>query len=273
MSLVHYYPGRSLFHRLDPRVKMVWLVCMFLLAFAFNHPLHLSILLAIVLALWVHMRIPYSELKLFFKALTVVAILTFIFQLLFCPGEHVLVSYSVPRWIPYLGGTSAITLEGLINGIAMALRLFVIVLTMPAVTMSTSIEQLVIGLVKSGMPYEVAFAFTTALNLLPVLQGDAAKTIEAQKARAFTAIEKGSLLQRLKAFAPLIVPLMVGALKKGQQLEIAMESRAFGAYKKRTYLIEIKMRKLDWLFLAIVLGGTIVCLALRITMGFGVSRL
>jgi len=273
MSLVHYYPGDSLFHRLDPRVKVVWLVCMFLLAFAFNDPLHLSVLLALTLILWRHMRIPVSEFGLFLKALTAVAVLTFVFQLLFYPGEHYLVRFAVPEWFPYFGGTSGITLEGLVNGAAMVLRLFVIVLTMPAVTMSTPIEQLVVGMVEAGAPYEVAFATTTALNLLPVLQADAERTIEAQKARAFTALERGSFLQRLRAYAPLIVPLMVGALRKGRQLEIAMESRAFGAYDKRTYLVEVKMSRADWAFLAVTVAATAACLALRIAWNFGVFNI
>jgi len=273
MSLVHYYPGDSFFHKLDPRVKMVWLVCMFLLSFIFNHPLHLGVLLLSVLFLWIYMKIPFSELKLFFKALTVVAVVTFFFQLLFYPGEHPIISFSIPKWIPYFGGVTAITMEGLVNGIAMVLRLFTIVLTMPVVTMSTSLEHLIIGLIRMGMPYEIAFAATTALNLVPALQSDAQKIIDAQKARAFTALEKGSFKERIKAYVPLIVPLMVGSLKKGQQLEIAMESRAFGAYENRTYLTEIKMRSMDYIFATFFVAITILCLILRIFKGFGVFAL
>ena len=80
MSLVHYYPGDSFFHKLDPRVKMLWLACMFVLSFIFNHPLHLGVLFISVLFLWIYMKIPFSELKLFFKALTIVAIVTFFFE-------------------------------------------------------------------------------------------------------------------------------------------------------------------------------------------------
>ena len=273
MSLVHYYPGDSFFHKLDPRVKMLWLACMFVLSFIFNHPLHLGVLFISVLFLWIYMKIPFSELKLFFKALTIVAIVTFFFQLLFYPGEHAIVSFSIPRWIPYFGGVTAITIEGLVNGIAMVLRLFIIVLTMPVITMSTSLEHLIISLIRMGMPYEIAFAATTALNLVPVLQSDALKIIDAQKARAFTALERGSFIDKIKAYVPLIVPLMVGSLKKGQQLEVAMESRAFGAYESRTYLTEIIMRSIDYVFAAFFVIITILCLALRILKGFGAFRL
>ncbi len=269
MSLVRYYPADTFFHKLDPRVKVIWLFCVFILSLAFNHPLYLSVLLLSVFLLWIFLKIPFSEIGLFFKALFFVAIATFILQLLFYPGKSILIALSLPTWIPYFGGIIAITVEGLVNGISMVLRLFTIVLSMPLVTMTTPVEKLIIGLIKMGMPYEIAFAATTALNMLPVLQSDAQKIIDAQKARAFTALEKGGIKERIKAYIPLIVPLMVSSFKKGRQLEIAMESRAFGAYEGRSYLIEIKMNRLDKVLSVFFLCFTILCLFMRTLFGFG----
>jgi energy-coupling factor transport system permease protein len=137
------------------------------------------------------------------------------------------------------------------------------------VTMTTPLEHLVMGLIELGVPYEIAFAATTALNFVPVLQSDARKIIDAQKARAFTALERGGLLTRLRAYIPILIPLMIGALRKGQQLEIAMESRAFGAFEERTYLIEIKMEARDYIFTIFTVLATVSCFFLRIWKGFG----
>ena len=273
MSLVHYYPGESFFHELDSRVKMIWLVCMFLLAFSFNSPIHLGVLLLLTLALWLRLHFPFSEMKMFLKALTMIAAITFLFQLLFYPGKHVVVSCPVPRWLPYFRGTLRVTLEGIVNGIAMILRLFTIVLTMPIMMMATPIEHVVMGLIKLGLPYEIAFAITTSLNLVPTLQSDARMIMDAQKARAFASFEKGGVREKLKAYTPLLVPLLVGSLKKGQRLEVAMESRAFGAFEERTYLKELKMRRSDYAFVALTIGLTAACIAARLSIGFGAFKL
>jgi len=269
MSLIKYYPGDTFFHKLDPRTKMVWLISIFILAFIFTNPVHTAVLFIILLALWVFIKIPFREMKLFFKALTLISIFTFFIQLIFYPGSRIMFKIPIPTWIPYFEGALKLTEEGLIMGISMVLRLFVIVLSMPLVTMTTSIEKLVLGLIRFKMPYEVAFATTTALNMVPSLQDDARMIMEAQKARAFTAIEKGSLKEKIKAYVPLIIPLMVGAMRKGQQLEIAMESRAFGAYKTRTYLTELKMSKTDYITIVLLLTITLACIILRVTIGFG----
>ena len=269
MPLVKYYPGDTFFHKLDPRVKIVWMFLLFILAFIFNHPLHLGIILLSVILLWEYVGIPFREIGAIAKALIIISAVTFIFQLLFYPGTHEIFVIPIPTWIPYFGGAIVATKEGVVNGVAMVLRLFIIVMSMPTITMTTSIERLMVGLIEMGIPYTIVFAFTTALNLVPALESEVRMIVDAQRARAYTALEKGGLREKLRAYIPLIVPLMVNSMRRGRQLEIAMESRAFGAYKRRTYLIELKMRLSDYLFLTAILSVLILCVFLRISLGFG----
>jgi energy-coupling factor transport system permease protein len=92
---------------------------------------------------------------------------------------------------------------------------------------------------------------TTALNLIPILQTEANTVADAQKLRAFRVFERGSFLDKLKAYPSLVTPLIIGAMRRAQLIAVAMDSRAFGASAERTYIQEIRMRHQDWAFLAL----------------------
>jgi len=138
----------------------------------------------------------------------------------------------------------------------MVLRLFIVVMIMPIVTMTTRMEKLLNSLIKSGLSYELAFALTTSINLLSILQADAEEVMEAQKVRGFRGFE-GSIIEKIRAYIPLIVPVIMEGFVIARQMEIAMKSRAFGAKDSRTFLIEVRMNKLDWISLFVIVVWTI----------------
>ena len=115
------------------------------------------------------------------------------------------------------------------------------------------------SLVRMGLPYRLAYTVTTALNLIPTLQAEAGVIRDAQRLRAFQAFEKGTFLDKLKAYPPLVTPLIIGAMRRAQLMAIAMDSRAFGSGASRTYIQDIRMRVGDWLFVgfSILYAGAI----------------
>jgi energy-coupling factor transport system permease protein len=109
------------------------------------------------------------------------------------------------------------------------------------------------------VPYEFAFAFTTAVRFVPVLAEEAQTIMDAQKARGLE-LEKGGFLKRIRNYVPVLIPLIVSAIRRSLELAEAMESRAWGATKKRTNLYVLKFRRGDFALLAI----TVVVLAVAI---------
>jgi len=257
--MIRYYSGDTLIHKLDPRVKIALSTSLFLLAFLTRDPLRLSFLLTVVLMIWFYARIPFSE-NFFLKTLIPIALFTFLIQLLFYPGKVILVSVKIPSWIPYFGGMLAATQEGLINGISMVLRLFIVIMVMPIVTMTTRLERLLNSMVKLGLPYELAFTLTTSINLLSILQADIEDVIEAQKIRGFRGFDEGGIIKKIKAYVPIIIPVAMEGFMIARQMEVAIKSRAFGASNRRTSLINVKMDKVDWIVLFFTLTGTIISL-------------
>jgi energy-coupling factor transport system permease protein len=107
------------------------------------------------------------------------------------------------------------------------------------------------ALVKSGLPYEVAFVFSTSLQFVPVIQHKARNVFDAQRARGIP-LEPG--LSALRHYPALMAPLLVQSFELADDLAEAMESRGFGR-PGRTFAREYHLRAVDWLALAGAVAG------------------
>ena len=127
--------------------------------------------------------------------------------------------------------------------------------------LTTSPDDLSLALEQSHVPYEFCFAFTTAVRFVPVLANEAQTIMDAQKSRGLE-LEKGNFFKRIRNYVPILIPLIVGAIRRSLELAEAMESRAFGANKYRTnlYILKIKIRDV----IAIIISSFILIVALYI---------
>ena len=67
-------------------------------------------------------------------------------------------------------------------------------------------------------------------------------------------MEKGNFLKRIRNYIPILIPLIVSAIRRSLELAEAMESRAWGASEKRTNLYVLRLRKNDVALIAIAVG-------------------
>jgi energy-coupling factor transport system permease protein len=153
-------------------------------------------------------------------------------------------------------------------GIAMVLRLVVIMIVAPLMVMTTPLPEFMVALVKLKVPYRFAFIMTTALSLLPSIQNHASIIQQAQLCRGITDFENKNLLTKLRAMAGLLVPLILGTFRDSQTLDVAMSSRAFGAPVKRTFLLESRLGAVDYIILLSTLLLLVAGIYLRIR-GYG----
>jgi energy-coupling factor transport system permease protein len=101
---------------------------------------------------------------------------------------------------------------------------------------------------------------------VPVLAEEAQTIMDAQKARGLE-LERGNFLKRVRNYIPILIPLIVSAIRRSLELAEAMESRAWGATSKRTNLYVLKMKKGDVILIAL----SIVLLAVAVYVHFFVS--
>jgi energy-coupling factor transport system permease protein len=147
-------------------------------------------------------------------------------------------------------GTTPYGMSPLEYAFAMALRFLVLVESFSIFFLTTSPDHLSLALEQSHVPYEFTFAFTTAVRFVPVLAEEAQTIMDAQKARGLE-LEKGNFMKRIRNYIPILIPLIVSAIRRSLELAEAMESRGWGASKKRTNLYVLKMKEGDFMLILI----------------------
>lgn len=223
-------------HNIDPRMKFIYACVIFVVAILFWQLLPLVILFL--------MQIPFvviagvkREWARSMRGAVFLASLIFVINLassFFSSGYRV-------------------TLPALEYALAMTLRFIVLVESFSIFFLTTSPDFLGLALEQSRVPYEFCFAFTTAVRFVPVLAEEAQTIMDAQKARGLE-LEKGNFIKRIRNYIPILIPLIVSAIRRSLELAEAMESRAWGAAKKRTNLYTLKLRRGDYIFTFITVG-------------------
>lgn len=251
MMTIDLKSRKSPLQKLDGRSKLAALAVIFILVLLFSHWAYILGLLALVMLLWVIARLPFQMIRDLFKFFLFIAVVILVVQIFFYPGTTNLLRISNP--IPAIGFSGYITLEGILFGIAMVLRLVVIMIVAPLLVMTTPLPDLMLALVKLKVPYRFAFIMTTALSLLPSIQTHAGIIQQAQLCRGISYDAAGKFFAKLRASVSLLVPLILGTFRDSQTLEIAMSSRAFGAPIQRTFLLESHFRPVDYIVLVFAL--------------------
>lgn len=253
---------------MDIRPKITWFICTVVLAFVFWDPIYLFVILSSTMILGYIIKIPLDKFLSLMKILLIPLIFIFTYETLFYRGKTILF-YIIPKtngFGPYI----AITLEGVMLGITFLLRILIMVMASSLLTFTTPIYHFIAFLRKIRFPYQIAFVITTAIRFIPVLERDALATIDAQKARGAELEASKGFLQIIKTYVPIMIPMLIGAIRRSETLGMAMIARGFGATDKWTDFYEIKAKKSDYfytfLFLAILAFGLYLS-----TMGYGVD--
>ncbi|HEX4922184.1 MAG TPA: energy-coupling factor transporter transmembrane component T, partial [Candidatus Bathyarchaeia archaeon] len=105
-----------------------------------------------------------------------------------------------------------------------------------------------------GYPNALSFTFTTAVRLVPTLAVDAQTVVDAQRSRGLE-LDKGNLLRRVRNYVPILIPLLLIAIRRSLELAEALESRGFPGKEGRTSLFQLKFRRTDYVFIAVCLGS------------------
>ena len=160
--------------------------------------------------------------------------------------------------VGYVSNGYVLTSSIVIYSASLAFRFIVLMSSFSIFFLTTSPDDLSLALQQSHIPYEFCFAFTTAIRFVPVLATEAQTIMDAQKSRGLE-LEKGNFFKRIRNYIPILIPLIVGAIRRSLELAEAMESRAFGAKKQRTSLYSLRLRNTDYAVL--LLGGAVLVLS------------
>jgi len=253
-----YLPGHSIMHRLDPRIKLLWLATNIILgAFLFD-PILLAIVLSNVIILALVSKIPRRKLTGMFIGLAPVMTIYFLLNLWWVKGQTVFFQL-LPSNI--LGGY-VVSLEGIVFSFGVIARFILMVTSYRILTLTTTISDYVLGLVKLKLPKEFGVALSIGFGYIPVLMAQVASIMDAQKARGWV-FEYRNPIRRVRALIPTLFPVIMTSVRRGYNIAAAIESKGFGNITRRTYMRELKFKGIDY-------AAGAIC-AIAIAVGYYIS--
>ena len=239
-----YFESNSVIHRIDPRVKIVLMIVAIVFIFVSQNWFSLLFSTAFIAFTIIVSKVP---LKMYFKnmkAILPVLIFTAIINLFYGDNGTVLLSF----W------KFTITTEGLYKSFFMALRIALLIFISSVLTYTTTpndltdaIESLLSPLKFVGLKsavHTLAMMMTIALRFIPTLIEEAEKIMNAQKARGAD-LESGSLIDRVKALIPILIPLLVSSVRRAYELAEAMECRCYNGGEGKTRMKQMKTSLID----------------------------
>lgn len=258
VTLGQYFPSNGVLHRLDARVKVVYLVAYIVLIFcSFNfYALALAALFAISVVLL--SKVPVGLFLKSLKTIILIVAITSVLNLFYGVGEPLF------QWWIF-----TVTLDGIFNAVFVTVRIICLVVVSSALTFTTSPTDLTDALERLLKPltvfhisvHEIAMMMTIALRFVPTLLEETDKIMSAQKARGAD-MESGNLIRRIKALIPVLVPLFVSSFRRAYDLAMAMECRCYRGGKGRTRLKQMHFAEKDYISVAVMslfTAGVVLC--------------
>lgn len=262
ITIGQYFPGNSLLHKMDARMKMIVIVLMMVSAFICRNYVSLVLALAATLVLVAVSKIKLSVILKGIKPILAIVLITTIINLFYGSGEPI-----VQFWI------FKITLNGINNALFMSLRILFLViqgLMLTYTTTPTALTQAIESMISPLKVFKidthsVSMTMTIALRFIPTLVEEVDKITAAQKSRG-AQMDSGGIVNRIKAIIPIIIPLFISSFRRAEELADAMECRCYRGGAGRTKMNVVKMGAKDYAALFVTILYLAAVIAIRVLL-------
>lgn len=241
-----YINGATLLHRIDPRIKMAFVVALSIIILA-AQPLT-SLLIGLGLAALVLIgRISFRTVRQAVSPLLFFIVLIFLVHALFTEGEPLL-------RLPAIG--FSVSRTGLIQGFFVSWKFLCLIVAAVLLTLTTPPSYLIAAIKFYLQPLKlfrlpadgIAVMITLALRLMPLFLTEKNRIEIARKARGYN-IHRAGLRLQIKAFLSFTHSILLGVFQKADELSAAMEARNYHL-GPRTSFVELRLATLDlWILL------------------------
>lgn len=243
MTLGKYCDTKSALHRTDPRIKTIMYIVYLVALFMVKSPQALIVAAAVTLIQLAVAKIPLKVIRSTMMPILPLAAFIFILNILSIRSGTVLYT-----WHKIL-----ITDEGVSKAILMAVRIILLILsTSVLLTLTTTplktadaLESLFAPLKIFRVPvHEMAMMMSIALRFIPTLSEETDKIMKAQVSRGAD-YDTGTVINRIKGYITVLIPLFVSSFKHAEELAVAMDARCYRGGAGRTKLNPLKIGKAD----------------------------
>lgn len=249
ITIGQYFPGESLLHRADPRVKIVLTLIFMIAIFLINTYMGFLITTLFILSIIIVSGIPLKYTLKGIKPILFIIIFTSIINIFTIKGTTI-----------FKIGFINISYEGLDTVGKLVFRLSLLIISASLLTLTTTpilltdgIEKLLEPFKGIGVPFhEIAMMMTIALRFIPTLLEETDKIMKAQASRGVD-FDSGNIIERAKSFIPILIPLFVSAFRRADELATAMEARCYRGSQGRTRMKQLRISKVDFIIITIVI--------------------
>ena len=249
ITLGQFFPGTSILHRLDPRIKIIIAIIYIVGIFLADSISGFLLITAFTLTLIFISKISFKTIAKGMKPLLYIIIFTVIVNIFWSKGDHLLLEI----------GFIHIYAEGLLLALLVTLRIaalltgssLILTYTTSPTALTDGIEKLLSPLKYLHVPvHDFAMMMTIALRFVPTLIEETDRIMNAQRARGVD-FSHGSIINRAKALIPVLIPLFLSAVRRAGDLATAMECRCYHGGDGRTRMNNTKPVFADYAVLTI----------------------
>lgn len=225
-SMTLYVDRHSILHRLDPLTKLLYVFVCIAITFIYPNLYFALSIMAISLLLLVIGRV-------FIRILPIIAIsLLLIISIIIVQG----IFHPQNETVFFTIASVSFYKEGLSYAALLTSRVINMISAFAVLILTTKPDELVDRLLRKGLPPKLGYIFLSIFQLIPQMQATMGKITDAQRSRGMET--EGNLLTRIKAFLPLIGPLVLNALNDTKERSLAIEMRGFNSKRKRSFIRE-----------------------------------
>ncbi len=259
ITIGQYYPGKSVLHRLDPRMKLVLTFALIVVIFLCKSFFSLGLIALATVGAAALSRVPAKMILKSLKPIVIILIFTAILNVFYTQGGETYFEW----W------EISVTEKGVNTAIFTMIRIVCLVVISSLLTYTTTPTMLTDAIERLLSPLKVfkikvhtlAMMMTLALRFIPTLIEEIDRIMNAQKARGAD-LETGGIIQRAKALVPIFIPLMVSSFRRAYELAFAMTCRCYTGGEGRTRMKQMKLSGRDFvaLFVCVALAAGVIVL-------------
>ncbi|MEW9936179.1 energy-coupling factor transporter transmembrane protein EcfT [Clostridium butyricum] len=265
-AMLEYKLIDSPIHRLTGATKLICLILWSLVSMLTYNTYILLFMVMFSFIIFKISKIKFKQISFVFYFILIFLIINNIAIFIFSPYEGVKI-YNSRTDLFYIIGPYSLTAEQLFYQFNVTLKYFSIIPIALIFMVATDPSEFAASLNKIGVNYKIAYSVSIALRYIPDIQHEYSDISFAQQARGIDMSKKAKLSQRIKNSTAILMPLIFSSLERIETISSAMELRAFGNKKKRTWYSERYFKKSDYVSIGILLILLLVSVFISIKTG------
>ncbi|MGN0143604.1 MAG: energy-coupling factor transporter transmembrane component T family protein [Clostridium sp.] len=265
-AMLEYTEIDSPIHKLTGATKLICLILWSLVSMLTYNTYVLAFMVLFSFIIFKISKIKFKQISFVFYFIMVFLVINNIAIFIFAPYEGVDI-YGSRTDLFHIAGPYTVTLQQLFYQLNVTLKYFSIIPVALIFMVATNPSEFAASLNKIGVNYKIAYSVSIALRYIPDIQHEYQDISFAQQSRGIDMSKKAKLWQKIKNSTAILMPLIFSSLERIETISSAMELRAFGNKKKRTWYSERKFEKSDYLAIGIMLLILIVSIFISIRSG------